>query len=199
MPVSLKPPKESHGRARRALKQFLELRQDHELLGQVPPQVFNAEFLQSLPVYSLRIGPRHRKSLRREAQRIAWLYLLQHNSRTVALEVAIEDGRHRYARFHQGGLMDKVWDSVSKIRRRRAAGVRDAHIRLLRIYQLHVSCLWLYGKTDTLVPINALPSHLEAGIDYSQEDFMDRVNEAVKSMLALRIEHTPKRKSHRRG
>ena len=71
MPVTLTPPKESHRRARRALEYFLELRQDHELLGQFPPELFNAKFLQSLPVYALPIGPRRLKSLTRAAKRIA--------------------------------------------------------------------------------------------------------------------------------
>ena len=199
MPVTLTPPKESHRRASRALEYFLELRQDHELLGQFPPELFTARFLQSLPAYALPIGRRRLKSLTRAAKRIAWLYFLQYNSQTAALEVGIEDGRHRHARFHQGALMGTLLDLVGKVRRQRGADVRDARMRLLRVYALHFSCVWLHGESDTLVPVNALPGHLEAGVEYSPEEFLARVNDAAKSVLSLQAKHMPKRKPRRKG
>jgi len=199
MPVTLTPPKESHRRARRALEYFLELRQDHELLGQFPPELLDAKFLQSLPVYALPIGPRRLKSLARAAKRIAWLYFIQYNSQTAALEVSIEDGEHGNTRFHQGALMGTLLDLVRKVRRQRRADVRDAHMRLLRIYALHFSCVWLHGKSDTLVPLNALPPHLNAGVEYSPVEFLARVNDAAKSVLALQAKHMTKLKPRRKG
>jgi hypothetical protein len=199
MPITLTPPKASHRLARRALGHFLELRQDHELLGQIPPEVFTAKFLQSLPVYVLQIGPRRVKSLTQGAKRVAWLYFIQCDSQTAALEVSVENGQHRHARLHEGALMGTLLDLVKKVRRKRGPNVRDAHVRLLRVYALHFSCLWLHGKSDTLVPVNALPAHLEAGVEYSPEEFLARVNDVAKNLLSLQAKHMSKSKLLRKG
>ena len=198
MPVTLTPPKESHRRARRALEHFLELREDHELLGQFPPELFNANFLQSLPVYALPIGPHRLRSLPRSAKRVAWLYFLRYKSHTAALEISIEGGRHRHARFHQGALIGTLLALVRKVGRRSGVTVRDAHMRLLRIYALHVTCVWLHGESDTFVPVNALPAHLRAGLEYSPDEFLAHVNDAAKNVLSLHAEHMQKGRPHRK-
>jgi hypothetical protein len=197
MSIIPRPPKESHRRAKRALECFLELRQNHELLGEIPPEMFNTQFLQSLPVYGLSIRRQGLKSLRREAKRIAWLYFLQYDSHTAALEISIVDGRHRNPRFQEGASISTLLDLVEKARRWRGTKVRDAKIRLLRIPALNLNCMWLHGESDTIIPVNELPPYLDARVKYSPEDFVGCVNDAAKNMLSLHAKYALKRQPRR--
>ena len=194
MPILPPPPKESNRRAGRALQHFLELRQDHDLLRQVPTELFEAKFIQSLPVFNLAISRRPIKNLARQAKRMSWMYFVQYQSAIAALEVGMENGRHRHTRFLQGASMGQLLDSVRVLRRRRAAYVKQSHMRLLRIYALHFSCVWLHGEKDILVPLQELPGRLVTDTEYESAEFLDAVYQASKSVLDLEAKAAPKLK-----
>jgi len=118
------------------------------------------------------------------------VYFLQYNSQTAALEVSINAGQHRHPRLHQGASINALLRLVRKVKRRRSASVPGTHVRLLRINALHLSCLWLRGPSETLVPVNALAPHLAVGGAYSQHAFLAAVADAAQVVLSLHAKLT---------
>jgi hypothetical protein len=122
------------------------------------------------------------------------MYFVQYQSAIAALEVGVESGRHRQTRFLQGASIGKLLDSVRALRRRRAAYVKDSHMRLLRVYALNLSCVWLHGEKDILVPLQELPGQLSTDAEYEPAQFLEAVYQTSKSVLQLQAQAAPRRK-----
>lgn len=188
MPVLLKPPQRSRQRATKAQKLFLELRRDHALLPHVPAALFEARLISVLPVHSLQLPlPKH-VVLSEVAPRIGWLYFLRSKSRTAAIEIGTEAGEHRYPRFHQGAAISALLKRIRDVKTRRAPSVRGTHIRLLRVNALHMSCIWLRGHKNVLIPAQGLSPDFKQGVSYSEHAFITLVAEAASPVLRLHAE-----------
>lgn len=185
-----RPPRDSHHRALRSRAHFLVLRRDHALLKRLPAGLLSSRLLHALPVYSLNLPLRHPASIARSARRCAWIYFLQYRSTIAALEVTVETGRHRHTRLHQGESIDAVLHLLRKVKRSRRTNMKDAPVRLLRVSVLHLSCLWLGGSSDTVIPTTVPPNHLLAEGTYPGHVFLAHVAKAAHAVMSLHRKYT---------
>jgi len=58
-----------------------------------------------MPVFNFAISRPPIKNLARKAKRMSWMYFVQYQSAIAALEVGVENGRHRHTRsFNSRGI-----------------------------------------------------------------------------------------------
>jgi hypothetical protein len=195
MGKATEPPKRSVARAARAQTVFGRLRRDRALLQHVPPELLSSRLVNALPVHSVQFPLARSIRMSHVAPRTGWLYFLRYKSHTAALEVS-SAGQHRYARLHQGGAVELLLRRLRNVKRHLGA-LKDAHIRLLQVNTLHLSCLWLHGKSNNFIPISSLDPNLAEGVLYSQSVFMSRIADAASAVLPLHAKVVRSRRPRR--
>jgi hypothetical protein len=110
-----------------------------------------------------------------------WRYLVADGPRVVA---GVELAGDESPLLNGGPYVTATASAIDRLEARPEVADGDVELRLLKVPALHVVAAWVVGGPSLVTPLAPVPSFLEAGRAYTEEEFAAAVREPARRVLA---------------
>lgn len=117
------------------------------------------------------------------ATQTGWRLLVADRDRIVA-SVELADDEGQAPLLNSGPYVASTASAIDEIEALPEVTAADFEFRLLKVPALHVVAAWLAGAQQLVVPLAPVPGFLEAGREYTEEDFLATLREPAGHVLA---------------